>query len=135
MDGLTESYMLFFLSGFHFLLPLTCIGRISAADEADPDLPEAVLTGLPTGRDGRRIYKVTVECGEQKAGIWAETISGLVQVSKDQVWELPGEVRSHMNRYISGMTLLDGPEDGKILAYVLEPSGFHTVRRDERGVG
>ena len=64
-----------------------------------------------------------------------ETISGLVQVSKDQVWELPGEVRSHMNRYISGMTLLDGPEDGKILAYVLEPSGFHTVRRDERGVG
>ena len=40
-----------------------------------------------------------------------------------------------MNRYISGMTLLDGPEDGKRLAYVLEPSGFHTVRRDERGVG
>ena len=135
MDGLTESYMLFFLFGFHFLLPLACIGRISAADEADPDLPEAVLTGLPTGRDDRRIYRVTVEYGEQKAGIWAETISGLVQVSKDQVWELPGEVRSHMNRYISGMTLLDGPEDGKILAYVLEPSGFHTVRCDERGVG
>ena len=40
-----------------------------------------------------------------------------------------------MNRYISGMTLLDGPEDGKILAYVVEPSGYHTVRRDERGVG
>ena len=39
-----------------------------------------------------------------------------------------------MNRYISGMTLLDGPEDGKILAYVLEPAGFQTALRDERGV-
>ena len=84
MDGLTESYMLFFLSGFHFLLPLACIGRISAAEETCPDWPEAVLTGLPTGRDGRRIYRVTVEYGEQKAGIWAETISGLVQVSKER---------------------------------------------------
>lgn len=134
MDGLTESYMLFFLSGFHFLLPLEWIGRVSAAHEADPELPEAVLSGLPEGQDSTALYMVTVECGGQKAGIRAERITGLVQVSKDGVWELPGEVRSNMNRYISGMTLLDGPEGGRILAYVLDPDGFCTVLRDERGV-
>lgn len=133
MNGLTESYMLFFLSGFHFLLPLEWIGRVSAADEADPELPEAVLTGLPEGQDSRP-YMVTVECGERKACIRAEGITGLVQVLKEQIWELPGEVKSQMNRYISAMALLDGTEGGRILAYVLEPAGFQTALRDERGV-
>ena len=77
---------------------------------------------------------VTVECGEQKAGIRAEGITGLVQVLKEQIWELPGEVKSQMNRYISAMALLDGTEGGRILAYVLEPAGIQTALRDERGV-
>lgn len=77
---------------------------------------------------------VTVECGERKAGIRAEGITGLVQVLKEQIWELPGEVKSQMNRYISAMALLDGTEGGRILAYVLEPAGFQTALRDERGV-
>lgn len=121
MDGLMDSYMLFFLSGFYFLLPLGQVGHVSAADDGDPDLSEAEFLGMGYQNDSGLDYLVTASCGDREIGIRAERVIGLVRIEEEAVRELPEAVRSDANRYISRMALLEDSGEGKQLAYVLDP--------------
>ena len=41
MDAGENSYLLFFSAGYHFLLPLSCVKRVTDMKERDPDMPLA----------------------------------------------------------------------------------------------
>lgn len=66
-DGV-NSYLLFF-SGFHFLLPLSCVKRVTDMKERDPEMALADFSEfLEANLSGQAILLQTAEAGDWYRG-------------------------------------------------------------------
>ena len=122
MDRLRDSYLLFYLAGFSFLLPLQWVERVSAMSERDPELPLAVGGGLefPPVETGQP-YLIIVRCRDLRFGIGAESVAGLAEIGEERIHGIPEGVMSSHNRYLKAMALLEGEDGGYDPAFVLDP--------------
>lgn len=103
MDAGENSYLLFFSAGYHFLLPLSCVKRVTDMKERDPDMPLADCLELQeAGELSGQAYLIIADCAGRELGIGAEDVTGLVQVKEEQIYALPEAVRSSRNRLRAG---------------------------------
>ena len=99
-DGV-NSYLLFFSAGSHFLLPLSCVKRVTDMKEREPEMALADFLELPeAGNLSDQAYLIIADCGDREIGIRAEVVTGLVQVEEEQIYAIPEAVRSSRNQYM-----------------------------------
>ena len=113
-DGV-NSYLLFFSAGFHFLLPLSCVKRVT--EMALADFSEFLEAEDLSGQ----AYLVIADCGGREIGIGAEEVTGLVQVEEERIYSIPEAVRSSRNQYMDRMAVLDTEEEKGKLAFIVVP--------------
>ena len=71
-DGV-NSYLLFFSAGSHFLLPLSCVKRVTDMKEREPEMALADFLELPeAGNLSDQAYLIIADCGDREIGIRAE---------------------------------------------------------------
>ena len=88
-DGV-NSYLLFFSAGSHFLLPLSCVKRVTDMKEREPEMALADFLELPeAGNLSDQAYLIIADCGDREIGIRAEVVTGLVQVEEEQIYASP----------------------------------------------
>ena len=121
MDVGENSYLLFFSAGYHFLLPLSCVKRVTDMKERDPDMPLADCLEL-----SGQAYLIIADCAGRELGIGAEDVTGLVQVKEEQIYALPEAVRSSRNRYVDCMAAVgtdegEGEQAHMKLAFIITP--------------
>lgn len=123
MDAGVNSYLLFFLAGSHFLLPISCVKRVTDMKERDPQMALAVFFEVPdTGNVPEQVYLIIADCGDREIGIGAEKVIGLLQVEEEQIYAVPEAVRSSRNQYVYRMAALDTQEEKGILAFIVAPN-------------
>ena len=115
-DGV-NSYLLFFSAGSHFLLPLSCVKRVTDMKEREPEMALADFLELPEAGN-----LIIADCGDREIGIRAEVVTGLVQVEEEQIYAIPEAVRSSRNQYMDRMAALDAEEEKGKLAFIVVPS-------------
>ena len=70
-DGV-NSYLLFFSAGSHFLLPLSCVKRVTDMKEREPEMALADFLELPeAGNLSDQAYLIIADCGDREIGIRA----------------------------------------------------------------
>ena len=127
MDAGENSYLLFFSAGYHFLLPLSCVKRVTDMKERDPDMPLADCLELQeAGELSGQAYLIIADCAGRELGIGAEDVTGLVQVKEEQIYALPEAVRSSRNRYVDCMAAVgtdegEGEQAHMKLAFIIAP--------------
>lgn len=131
MDGPKDSYLLFFTAGFHFLLPLEWVERVTGMTGRDPELPLADFAGLAHPSCGTdcagleddpgRDYLIIAGTDAGKFGISAEHVTGLVRIEEARIYGLPDAVRCDGNRCLGGMAFVDVAEEERGPAFVLHP--------------
>ena len=120
-DGV-NSYLLFFSAGFHFLLPLSCVKRVTDMKERDPEMALADFSEVLEAEDlSGQAYLVIADCGGREIGIGAEEVTGLVQVEEERIYSIPEAVRSSRNQYMDRMAVLDTEEEKGKLAFIVVP--------------
>ena len=63
-DGV-NSYMLFFSAASHFLLPLSCVKRVTDMKEREPEMALADFLELPeAGNLSDQAYLIIADCGD-----------------------------------------------------------------------
>ena len=121
-DGV-NSYLLFFSAGSQFLLPLSCVKRVTDMKEREPEMALADFLELPeAGNLSDQAYLIIADCGDREIGIRAEVVTGLVQVEEEQIYAIPEAVRSSRNQYMDRMAALDAEEEKGKLAFIVVPS-------------
>ena len=127
MDAGENSYLLFFSAGYHFLLPLSCVKRVTDMKERDPEMALADFSEFLEAEDlSGQAYLVIADCGGREIGIGAEEVTGLVQVKEEQIYALPEAVRSSRNRYVDCMAAVgtdegEGEQAHMKLAFIITP--------------
>lgn len=122
MDAGVKSYLLFLLSGFYFLLPISCVKRVTDMKERDPQMALAGFLELrETGNVSDQAYLMIAVCGDREIGIGAEKVLGLVQVEEEQIYAVPEAVRSSRNQYVDRMAVLDTEGAEGKLAFIVVP--------------
>lgn len=116
-----NTYLLFFLGGFHFLLPLMRVERVTGMNDREPELVMADPGELAEGAQAMGQPYLIIADGGGRVGIGAERVDGLVHVEKDRIYPLPDPVRTDANRYLAGVARMEEEETGVWLAYVLNP--------------
>lgn len=123
MDGGVNSYLLFFSAGYYFLLPLSCVKRVTDMKERDPQMPLADFLELPEEGDlSGQVYLIIADCGDREIGIGAEEVTGLVQVGEERIYDLPEAVRSSRNQYMDRMAAVDTQDGEGKLAFIVVPA-------------
>ena len=108
-----ESYVLFAAGQFYFLLPLFCVKKVSDVEQIDEGT-EIADFGADTGR-----YAIVLEKESRTLGLRADGISGVLEISDDELLKLKEPVINSGNAYLKAAVPVQNDLEEEVLAYVL----------------
>lgn len=129
MDDTDNSYLLFVSDGFFFLLPISCLDRVTDAEglEEDPETAECTMPAGAAGGSGTQRYRILFhrENMEEKLVLPADDIIDLREIKDEQFLELTEPVLNARNRYLLAAAITELDEERRIPAYILDPAGLY----------
>jgi chemotaxis signal transduction protein len=110
-DEQGEMYLAFSAGRLEYVLPLSEVARVAA--EVPEEMQSISLPGSGAGRNCAVIFRD----GQGLSALYAEKVTGIVQIPGRSQFEVPAEVRTSRNSWIAGTAWLKTTDS---LCYLLD---------------